>query len=746
MVTRRCGQRRLCRPSGGPLPTGGDAAADLAEGDEEHPEHQDHDAADHDRSGDVQRGSRGRDRTCRVGRQGGDGLPRGWRRRGSGRQADRDDRRVARRDLVNPEHHQGIRCAGAVGGVHDEGVVTPGRRGRDGDRELGRRGDRERNHDVARLEEDAGGALEVTAGEDNVRLLANLDEPRRDRLDRGADVRCTGGEHGHTTVSKRSRGGPRPDGGGHGDKQDAPQEAVPRAQRPARPWVHGRGVCANHRAVGCRPGNEAAGPAPDTRRERSAILEGPMTPSSTDLDDYCAAHQPRFVEELIEALRIPSISADPAHAPDVVRNAEHLRDAALEAGFTRAELLPTRGHPAVYAERMVDPALPTALVYGHHDVQPVDPLEEWVSPPFEPQVRGGDLYARGAVDDKGQVWMHLKAVEAHLRVRGELPLNLRLIVEGEEEIGSVHFDDLVAGHRDLLAADVAVISDTAVFDKDVPSLCTGLRGLVGLEVRVDGPSLDLHSGYFGGAVANPVVVLSRILARLHDDDGRVDVPHFYDDVVDPSAEERAAFAALPFDEAVFRSQAGSVPATAGERGWTVLERMWVRPTLEVNGIWGGYSGPGSKTIVPAFAAAKISCRLVADQDPMRVIRLVGDRLQELAPAGVAVTVRLPDHGGRPVLTPLDHPAVQAGRRAMRHGFGKEPAIIRSGGSIPPVATFARELGLPAVMVGVGLPDDQIHAPNERFNLGQYAGGVRTIAALWDELAVSLRERGDARRA
>ncbi|HET9050428.1 MAG TPA: dipeptidase [Candidatus Dormibacteraeota bacterium] len=463
--------------------------------------------------------------------------------------------------------------------------------------------------------------------------------------------------------------------------------------------------------------------------------------ADTDLDAYCRAHQPRFVEELVAALRIPSISADPDHAADVARSAEHVRAAALAAGFERAEIVATPGHPAVYAERIVDPSLPTALVYGHHDVQPVDPLDEWLSPPFEPQVRDGALVARGAADDKGQVWMHLKSVEAHLRTRGELPINIKLIVEGEEEIGSTHFDALVAENRELLAADVAVISDTAVFARDVPSLCTGLRGLVALEVRVRGPRLDLHSGMFGGAVANPPAVLARMLAALHDPQtGRVAVPGFYDDVREPSAEERAAFASLPFDEARFRADAGEVGATVGETGWSVLERTWVRPTLEVNGIWGGYQGPGSKTIIPARAGAKISCRLVADQDPPRIAELVATRLRELAPAGVEVEVEISEHGGRPVLTPRDHPVVRAASRAMRHGFGAEPVIICSGGSIPPVATFASELGLPAVMVGVGLPDDQIHAPNERFDLGQYAGGVRMAARLWDELAAAIPRR------
>ena len=463
--------------------------------------------------------------------------------------------------------------------------------------------------------------------------------------------------------------------------------------------------------------------------------------TATDLDAYCTEHQPRFVAELIEACRIPSISAQPDHAADVVRSAEHFARAALDAGFQRAELLPTDGHPAVYAERIVDPALPTALIYGHHDVQPVDPLDEWVSPPFTPDIRDGYLYCRGAVDDKGQVWMHLKAVEAHLRVRGELPLNLKLIVEGEEEIQSVHFDELAERERDRLAADVAVISDTPIYGRGVPSLCTGLRGLAGLEVEVRGPAHDLHSGAFGGAVANPVAELARILASLHDPaTGRVAVPGFYDRVHDPSPEERAQFAALPFDEDAFRAAAGGIPAVAGEVGWTVLERRWCRPTLELNGIWGGYSGPGEKTIIPARAAAKITCRLVPDQDPDEVTELVAAAVRSATPPGVEVRVTVMPGGARAVLTAIDHPAVQAARRAMRHGFGTDPAIIREGGSIPPVATFQHTLGLPVVLVGVGLPDDQIHAPNERFDLDQYARGVRVLARLWEEMPAALAAR------
>jgi acetylornithine deacetylase/succinyl-diaminopimelate desuccinylase-like protein len=452
------------------------------------------------------------------------------------------------------------------------------------------------------------------------------------------------------------------------------------------------------------------------------------------LDGYCTQNQPRFVEELIEFLRIPSISAQPEYAPDVRRNAEHLAAAARQAGFSIVEVVETGGHPAVYAERLVDPALPTVLVYGHHDVQPVDPLDEWISPPFEPQVRDGRLHARGAVDDKGQVYMHLKAVEAHLRTRGELPVNLRLLVEGEEEIGSEHFEELVGTMRERLTADVAVISDTGIFARGVPSLSVGLRGLAGVEVEVRGPSLDLHSGMFGGAVQNPVEALSRMLASLKDPQtGRVTVPGFYDDVIEPTAAEREGYRSLPFDEREFRATAGGITETVGEEGWTDLERRWVRPTVEVNGIWGGYQGPGGKTIIPAHAGAKISCRLVPAQNPVVIGELVAEALRAATPPGVTseVTVR---EGGNPVITPADHPAVRAASRAMAAVFGKEPVIVREGGSIPPVEVFQRVLGTQSVLVGVGLPDDQIHAPNEKFDLDHYAMGIRVLARLWDEIA------------
>src|SRR5579864_6431137 len=457
-----------------------------------------------------------------------------------------------------------------------------------------------------------------------------------------------------------------------------------------------------------------------------------------DLDAYCATNQQRHVDELIEFLRIPSISADPAHTADVRRNAEFLAAAARSAGFSHVELIETAGHPAVYAERLVDPAFPTALIYGHHDVQPVDPLDEWRTSPFEPEVRDGNVYGRGAVDDKGQVWMHLKAVESVLAVRRELPLNLKLIVEGEEESGSVHFEEIVESEQERLRSDILVVSDTAIIARGTPSLCTGLRGLAGVEVHVQGPALDLHSGRFGGAVANPVAALAEILASLHDrGTRRVTVPGFYDDVRVPSAEERELFARVPYDVDEFRSEAGGVPSTVGEAGWTDRERLWARPTLEFNGIWGGYSGPGQKTIIPASAGAKITCRLVPDQDPQRIADLVRSAVLAAAPTGVTVTAE-PKGGGRPVVTSIDHPAVQAASRAMESVFGITPALTREGGSIPPVESFARIMGLQAVLVGLGLPDDQIHAPNEKFALDMYFKGIRVLGRLWDELAVALR--------
>jgi acetylornithine deacetylase/succinyl-diaminopimelate desuccinylase-like protein len=464
--------------------------------------------------------------------------------------------------------------------------------------------------------------------------------------------------------------------------------------------------------------------------------------NARDLDAYCDEQQPRFTEELVEFCRIPSISADPAHAGDVRRSAEQLVRAALEAGFASAELIETRGHPAVYAERMVDPALPTVLIYAHHDVQPVDPLEEWTSPPFEPRIVDGELRCRGASDDKAHVWAHLKAVQAHLSARGELPLNLKLVVEGEEEIGSAHFEELIEAEAARLSADLCIVSDTAMHGRGQPAICVGLRGLVDLQVEVSGPALDLHSGEFGGAVLNPVEALARILASLRDPEtGRVTVPGFYDEVVELSGEERAQIAAAPFDEAAFREVAGGVPATFGENGYTTTERRTVRPTLEINGVWGGYQGPGPKTIIPSRAGAKITCRLVPRQQPEAVAARVRAAIEAAAPAAVRVTVT-PGGGSRPVLTSVDHPGVLAASRVMREVFGSEVYLTRAGGSIHPVEMFDRLLGLPSVLVGFALPDDRIHAPNEKFELAQLYAGIRVLTRLWDELAVNLPPRAD----
>jgi acetylornithine deacetylase/succinyl-diaminopimelate desuccinylase-like protein len=440
----------------------------------------------------------------------------------------------------------------------------------------------------------------------------------------------------------------------------------------------------------------------------------------------------RFLAELIDFLRIPSISSAQAHRDDVQRCAEYAAAHLRRIGFPRAEVLPTGGHPAVYAEWLSAPGAPTALVYGHYDVQPVDPLTLWDTPPFEPQVRDGLLFARGAVDDKGQVYMHFAAAEAYLATRGRLPLNLKFLIEGEEEIGSPHLDAFVAAHRDLLAADVGVISDTPMYDAEHPSLCYGLRGLAYLQVDVEGPGSDLHSGTWGGIVANPALALATMLAQLKDDQGRVTTPGFYDAVRPLAADERAALAALPFDAARLAAELGTA-TLVGEEDYTPLERLWARPTLDVHGLWGGFSGEGAKTVIPARAGAKLSCRLVPDQDPAAVAALLATHLEQLAPPGVRVTVQVL-HGGRPVVTPLEHPALQAAARAVERGFGTAPSFIREGGSIPFVATLVQELGLPCVLLGVGLPDEHTHAPNEFFHLANFYSGMRTVAYLWDELA------------
>jgi acetylornithine deacetylase/succinyl-diaminopimelate desuccinylase-like protein len=461
-----------------------------------------------------------------------------------------------------------------------------------------------------------------------------------------------------------------------------------------------------------------------------------LAPHADALIGYVRDNRDRFLADLKAWIAVPSISADPAHAADVRRSAEHAVARMRLAGLTETAVLETGGHPVAYGSWLGAPGAPTILIYGHHDVQPVDPLELWTSPPFEGTVRANKIFGRGAVDDKGQCLMHLAAIEAHLRVNGKLPVNVKVVIEGEEEIGSPNFEAFLARERERLTCDVVVVSDTAVFAEDVPSLTTSLRGLVHWEITVHGPSSDLHSGYYGGIVKNPLEALAQIIASLKDPHGRIVVPGFYDGVRELAPRERAELAALPFDPSKEANALG-VPELGGESARLPLERMWFRPTLEINGMYGGYQGPGSKTIVPSFAKAKLSARLVPHQDPQAIKHAVTTYVRRVAPKGVRVEVE--EHGDvRAVETSRDHRAVAAAARAMERGFGKPPVFIGTGGTIGPVSSFDRILHLPQVLIGVGLPDDAIHAPNEKFDLGQFYGGIETMTYLYDELASALR--------
>jgi acetylornithine deacetylase/succinyl-diaminopimelate desuccinylase-like protein len=449
---------------------------------------------------------------------------------------------------------------------------------------------------------------------------------------------------------------------------------------------------------------------------------------------YCDEHQAEFLEELARWVAIPSISANPQHAGDVRRCCERVVERMRAIGL-EARVLETDGNPLAYGQWLGAPGKPTALVYGHYDVQPVDPVELWRTPPFEATVVDGNIYGRGTVDDKGQVLMHLAAIEAHMRERGALPINVKVVVEGEEEIGSPNFAAALERYRDLFAADLGIISDTAVYAEDTPSLTTSLRGLVHWEISVHGPTDDLHSGFFGGVVVNPIEALARIVASFKDENGRVRIPGFYDGVEELTPELRGELTALAFDEPR-EAQALGLSEFVGETGRLALENLWHRPTLECNGVWGGYQGPGSKTIIPSWAKVKVSARLVGRQDPDHVRRVLTEFVASLAPRGVRVTVESDGSGARPVVVSRDHPVVLAAARAMEAGFGKPPVFIGAGGSIGPVETFDRILGIPQIMLGVGLPDDHIHAPNEKFSLSQFFGGIKTVASLYDEVAKS----------
>jgi acetylornithine deacetylase/succinyl-diaminopimelate desuccinylase-like protein len=449
---------------------------------------------------------------------------------------------------------------------------------------------------------------------------------------------------------------------------------------------------------------------------------------------YATAHFDTFTEQLKDLLRIPSVSTDSAYADDVARAAHWLADHLTSIGIQHAQVDPTDGHPIVYAEHITGDDKPTVLVYGHYDVQPPDPLDLWDTPPFEPTRKNGTLYARGACDDKGQMFMHVKAAEALLQ-EGDPPVNLKFLIEGEEETGSVHLAPYIDAHRVRLAADVVLISDTAMFAPGVPSITYGLRGLAYTEVTLTGPNRDLHSGIYGGAVENPINVLGRILADLHDDDHRIAIPGFYDDVRDLTDEERATYAALPFDEAGWTAEIG-VDALRTEAGYTPLECITARPTLDCNGIWGGYTGEGAKTVLPAKAHAKISMRLVPNQRAADIY----DKLEAHLDAQVPDTMTLDFtrlHGGKPVLVDREHPAMQAAKDAMGAVFGTEPHFVRNGGSIPVVAEFKDQLGLDSVLMGFGLDTDAIHSPNEHFGLDRFQKGIQTIIRFHEAYAASV---------
>ena len=456
-----------------------------------------------------------------------------------------------------------------------------------------------------------------------------------------------------------------------------------------------------------------------------------MTAVPTDLDAYLATHDERIRHELFDFLRIPSVSARSEHDADTVRAAEWTATALRAAGLT-ATVHPTDGHPVVVGEwRGAADGAPTVLVYGHYDVQPAEPLELWTSPAFEPTVRDGRVYARGSVDDKGQLFLHIKALEAHLQVRGRLPVNVIVLAEGEEEVGSQHLAPFIEAHAEQLRCDAVVISDSAMFAPGLPSILSSLRGLAYFQIDVQGPAQDLHSGSYGGAVVNPALALAKILATLHDADGRIAIPGFYDNVGEWPAHVREQMRSLPFDDEHFRAETGA-PSLAGEKGYSILEQLWTRPTCEVNGLLSGYTGEGAKTVLPAKAMAKVSCRLVPDQDPAEIEALMKAHVVRVAPAGVAVTVTHL-HGGRPWRAELNGPLFDAARRALAAAFGREPVITGEGGSIPVVGDFARILGAPVLLVGFGLPGENAHAPDEWMSMENFTTGMRAIATLWDEL-------------
>jgi acetylornithine deacetylase/succinyl-diaminopimelate desuccinylase-like protein len=448
-----------------------------------------------------------------------------------------------------------------------------------------------------------------------------------------------------------------------------------------------------------------------------------------EIKSYITDHKERFINELFELLRIPSVSADPVFAQDVINAADKVKELMEKAGLENVSVEETPGFPIVYGEKIIDENLPTVLVYGHYDVQPADPLELWHSDPFEPVIKktdihpDGAIFARGASDDKGQMFMHIKALE-YMIASGELPLNVKMMVEGEEEVGSESLAWYVRNNREKLKNDIILISDTALIDKEVPSITAGLRGLAAVEVTVTGPDRDLHSGLYGGAVANPINILAKLIARMHDENGKITIPGMYDKVVEFSAELRQLINSIPFDEEKYKKSIG-VKELWGEKGYTVLERASIRPTLDVNGIYGGYTGEGTKTIIPSKATAKITMRLVPDQDPDEITALFTDYFTKIAPHSVSVEVKTA-HGGYPYLMPVDHPGYKAAEKALQKTFGTKVYPFFTGGSIPIVPLFEKELGSKSVLMGFGLDSDRIHSPNENFGLWNFFKGIETI--------------------
>ncbi|MCB0516145.1 MAG: dipeptidase [Chitinophagales bacterium] len=453
------------------------------------------------------------------------------------------------------------------------------------------------------------------------------------------------------------------------------------------------------------------------------------------LQSYLQQNKERFLEELLALLRIPSVSADPAYKEAVFKTAEYVAQKLKDAGADAVELCPTAGYPIVYGEKIISPNLPTVLVYGHYDVQPPDPLDLWHSPPFEPVVKNEKIYARGSCDDKGQMYMHLKAFEAMMQ-NNALPCNVKFMIEGEEEVGSNNLGIFVKNNREKLLCDIVLISDTSMIANDVPSITAGLRGLSYMEVEVTGPNRDLHSGVYGGAVANPINILCEMIASLHDENKHITIPGFYDAVRELSAAERQSLNQKPFDEAKYKTDLG-IAETWGEKGYTTTERVGIRPTLDVNGIWGGYTGEGAKTVLPSKAKAKISMRLVPNQDSAHISKLFEEHFKKIAPAAVKVKVTA-HHGGEAVVTPTDSLAFQAAAEAFETTFGKKPIPTYDGGSIPIVALFKKELHTDTILMGFGLDSDAIHSPNEHYGLFNFYKGIETIPYFYQYYTAKMR--------